>query len=180
MSARWTPESHVRTTGNGMAIEIKLHGVLATSLAATFENGALCIRGQHKDFGKFESRHEISANLNPVEVTITLKNDVLRIEVPTGKRKKEITLGPIPIQIKFSGIFPKPNKTAIKHWCSTPRSMMIYCNGCGKHFDIVATKEARDYPCPHCGKVQVFDLERLINQAVDQSSKMLRRKRGSR
>jgi hypothetical protein len=180
MNARWSPESHIRITGDGMVIEIKLPGVVVTSLAATFEKKVLCVSGKHEDFGRFESRFEIPANHKPIEAKIILENSVLHIDVPSGKQKKDVVLGPIPIPIKFSGILPKPSKTAVTHWCSTPRSMMIYCNSCGKHFDIVATKGAQDYRCLHCGKVQVFDLETFINQAIELGSKMLRKKRGSR
>lgn len=180
MNQRWAPESRVCVTDDGMVIEIKLPGVLATGVAATFEKGMLCIHGQHEDFGKFVSKFEIPANHNPIKAKITFDNGVLRIDVPSGKRKKEIVIGSIPLPISFSGSLPKPSKTAITQWCSNPHPMMIYCSGCGKHFDIVAAKGARNYSCPHCGNLQVFDLESLINQAMDQSSKMLRRKRAPR
>jgi HSP20 family molecular chaperone IbpA len=88
MSARWTPESHVRITDVGMVIEINLPGVLPTGVAATFDKGMLCIHGQHEKFGKFERRFEIPENHNPIKAKVTLENGVLRIEVPSGKRKK--------------------------------------------------------------------------------------------
>jgi predicted RNA-binding Zn-ribbon protein involved in translation (DUF1610 family) len=179
MNQHWTPESRVRITDEGMVIEIKLDGALPTS--ATFENGTLLIRGQHEDLGKFECRFEIPANHNPVETKITLEDGIfLRIKVPAGKKKKEVMLGPIPILINVSGVLPKPGKTAAAVFSSKPHPMMIYCNGCGKHFDIVAGKGAREYRCPHCGKVQTFSLETLISQALEQGEKMLRRKRSSR
>jgi uncharacterized Zn finger protein len=62
-----------------------------------------------------------------------------------------------------------------------PREMLIYCDGCGKHFDIVITgKGSRDYRCPACGKVQAFDLEALVKKAIEQGKKMLKKKRGRR
>lgn len=60
-----------------------------------------------------------------------------------------------------------------------PISMMIYCNGCGKHFDIVVnSKEAENHRCPVCGAMQVFGLERLVQKAIEQSKKMPRKPRG--
>lgn len=62
-----------------------------------------------------------------------------------------------------------------------PVKMMIYCSGCRKLFDIViAGKGARNYPCPACGKVQAFDLEAFVNQAIEQTRKMRRTPRGGR
>ena len=62
-----------------------------------------------------------------------------------------------------------------------PVTMMIYCNGCGKHFDIViATKDPADHRCPACGKVQVFGLEALITKAIEQGKRMLRKTQGRR
>ncbi|MGH7942917.1 MAG: hypothetical protein ACREFR_17805 [Limisphaerales bacterium] len=39
MNQRWTPESHIRITDDGIVIEIKLHGVQLMSLSATVEKG---------------------------------------------------------------------------------------------------------------------------------------------
>lgn len=62
-----------------------------------------------------------------------------------------------------------------------PVTMMIYCNGCGKHFDIVVTtKDAADNRCPACGKVHVFGLEAFIRKAIEQGKRMLRKTHGRR
>ena len=62
-----------------------------------------------------------------------------------------------------------------------PVAMMIYCNGCGKHFDIVVTsKDPADHRCPACGKMQVFGLEALIRKAMEQGKRMLRKTHGWR
>lgn len=62
-----------------------------------------------------------------------------------------------------------------------PVTMMIYCNGCGKHFDIVVTsKDSADHRCPACGKVQVFGLESLLRKAMEQGKRMLRKTHGRR
>ncbi len=54
-----------------------------------------------------------------------------------------------------------------------PVSMMIYCSGCEKHFDIVIPgKGVGNYRCPACRKNHVFDLETFVNKAVEQSRKM--------
>ena len=56
-----------------------------------------------------------------------------------------------------------------------PVAMLIYCNQCGKHFDIVVPgKGSRNYRCTVCGKLHAFDLDNFVNQAIDQCKKMLR------
>ena len=154
MRRNWTPECHVTITDAVMVIEIELGGVLRSSLMVTFEGGHLCIRGQHKKFGPFECKFEISANYNPGGIKATFpRGGHLRFEVPVRK--------------SFS--------------VTAPRAMLIYCNGCGKHFDIVvAAKGPENYRCPTCGKVQVFDLEAFVNKALEQGKKMLRKRRGGR
>lgn len=127
----------------------------------------------HEEFGKFESRFEIPATHNPIKAKVTLGNGILRIEAPSGKRTEEIMPGPIPLFIKFSGRLPKPTKMELSYWASAPHPMLIYCNGCGKQFDIVVSKGTQNYCCPHCSKVQTFDLEVFANQALEQSQKMV-------
>jgi hypothetical protein len=62
-----------------------------------------------------------------------------------------------------------------------PYSMMIRCNDCGKHFDIVVTGEgSQEYPCAACGKELVFDLEAFVRKAIEQTKKMHRKRRGRR
>jgi DNA-directed RNA polymerase subunit RPC12/RpoP len=62
-----------------------------------------------------------------------------------------------------------------------PYSMLICCNECGKHFDIVVAKEGpQKYPCAACGKELAFDLEAFVRKAVEQTKKMHRKRRGRR
>ncbi len=62
-----------------------------------------------------------------------------------------------------------------------PVTMMIYCRGCGKHFDIVVTNAGpRGYRCPACEKVQTFDLDAFTRKALEQSRKMFKKPRGGR
>jgi len=62
-----------------------------------------------------------------------------------------------------------------------PVTMMIYCNGCGRHFDIVVTsKDSADHRCPACGKVHAFGLEAFIRKAMEQGKRMLRKTHGCR
>ena len=62
-----------------------------------------------------------------------------------------------------------------------PVGMMIYCRGCAKLFDIVVTSGgSRDYRCPDCGKVQMFDLNAFTRKAIEQSRKLHRKPRGGR
>jgi hypothetical protein len=62
-----------------------------------------------------------------------------------------------------------------------PYAMMICCNECGKHFDIVVSREGpQKYPCSACGKELVFDLEAFVRKAIEQTRKMHRKRRGRR
>ena len=55
-----------------------------------------------------------------------------------------------------------------------PVSMLIMCEECGKHFDIVIQKKGpQDYHCAACGKLQVFDFKAFIDGAIEQCYKML-------
>jgi ribosomal protein S27E len=115
------------------------------------EESQLCIRGQRDDLGPFESRFEVPSGYSQASATASFANGILRIDLP-------------------------PNK-------DLPRSkpMMIYCNECAKLFDIVVTsKGSKNYRCPACGKVQVFDLDAFVKKAVEQSKKMAGKKVGRR
>jgi tRNA(Ile2) C34 agmatinyltransferase TiaS len=62
-----------------------------------------------------------------------------------------------------------------------PVEMLIYCNECGKHFDIVVTSEgSKNYRCPACRRVHVFDLDAFVQKAIDQCKQMLRKASGGR
>lgn len=154
MSRGWTPESHVSVTDAGMVIEIKMKGIKPFSMRGRPpEEGHLCFRGQHEDFGPFEVKFRIPPGYNVANVKIIHTGSTLRIEIPPGGKSSLLD------------VFPQP--------------MLIYCNGCGKHFDIVITgKGPHDYTCPACGKVQAFDLEALVNQVMEQCKNISRKKRG--
>jgi HSP20 family molecular chaperone IbpA len=153
MNRRWTPECRVSITDAGMVIEIELGDIRAGYPAITFEDGQLCIRGQHENFGPFECRFNVPPNHSLTDAKATMLKGVLRIELPQGKEES----------------------------ASKPRSMIIYCNGCGKHFDIlIARKGPQNYSCPACGKAQVFDLEDFVRKAIEQSQKMANKRRGRR
>ena len=147
------PETRVSVTDTGMVIEIELGAVQAGSLQISVEADQLCVRGQHDDFGPFDTRFGITPNHNLAGARATLTKGVLRIEIPMID-----------------------NSSGTK-----PREMLIYCDGCGKHFDIVITgKGPKDYRCPNCGKVQSLDLEAFLKTAMEQSQRMLKKKRGRR
>jgi hypothetical protein len=60
-----------------------------------------------------------------------------------------------------------------------PVNMIIYCGGCRNLFDIVVMSEgSNEYPCPACGKVQVFDLHAFAEKAIEGSRKIFRKPRG--
>jgi hypothetical protein len=153
MNRNWIPESRVSVTDAGIVIEIELGAVQTVDLNIFVEAEQLCVRGRHHDLGEFEARFGITVHHSLVDTKATLMKGILRIVVP--------------MKDKSSG--------------SKPREMLIYCDGCGKHFDIVITgKGSRNYRCPACGKVQAFDLEAFMNKALKQCKKMLKKKRGRR
>jgi phage FluMu protein Com len=62
-----------------------------------------------------------------------------------------------------------------------PVNMMIYCRKCGRLFDVVVMAEgSHDYLCPTCGKVQAFDLEAFLKNAIEQTRKMRQKPKGGR
>ena len=155
MNRGWTPENHVSMTDAGIVIKIRLHMNTLLTLRTTFEEDRLCFHGQHEEFGPFEIKFEIPSGYNPVDLKTSFSKGILRIEIPPGKKTS------------FLSEFPK--------------TMLIYCNGCGKHFDIVInSKGSHDYTCPACGKVQAFDLEALVKQVMEQCKNMSGKKRRRR
>jgi hypothetical protein len=60
-------------------------------------------------------------------------------------------------------------------------TLTIRCYECGKVFDVALTsKEPSGYPCPACGKVEVFDLGAWEKKAIAWNEKMTRKLRGGR
>ena len=166
------PESRVTVTETGMIIEIKLTAIQASRVQLVVDAGQLCVRGQHDNFGPFEARFDIMPNHNPMAVRASFMKGILRIEVPI--RDKSYGSQAMTVSMLTS-------ESLLASFLKEPHEMMIYCNGCGKHFDIVVTgKGSRDYHCPACGKVQAFDLGALVKKAIEQSKKMSKKKRGRR
>ena|SRR5215469_2876334 len=153
MNRGWTPENHVSTTDAGIVIKVKMHMNVLLTLRTAYEEDRLCLRGRDEEFGSFEIKFEIPSGYNLAKLKMKFVKGILRIEIPPGEKTS------------FLSEFPK--------------TMLIYCNGCGKHFDIViASKGPHDYTCPACGKVQVFDLEALIKQVMVQYKNKTGKKRG--
>jgi DNA-directed RNA polymerase subunit RPC12/RpoP len=64
---------------------------------------------------------------------------------------------------------------------SYPYAMTICCGECGRHFDIIVTRDGpQKYRCTICGKELVFDLVAFVKKATEQTKKMMRKKRGYR
>ena len=62
-----------------------------------------------------------------------------------------------------------------------PVTMMIYCDGCGKHFDIVvASEDSAVHHCPVCGKEHVFGLGAFVRKAIEHGKRMLKKTHGRR
>ena len=164
------PESRVSVTDAGMVIEIELGAVQTGDMVIVVEADQLCVRGRHDDHGPFETRFGITPDHDLADAKASFTKGILRIEVP--------------VKDKSSGsqaIGMLTPKLLLASFLKEPREMMIYCSGCGKHFDIVITgKGPRDYRCPACGKVQAFDLEAFVKKAIEQGQQMLKKKRGRR
>jgi hypothetical protein len=57
-----------------------------------------------------------------------------------------------------------------------PMPMTIRCYECGKVFEVTLTStESHDFPCPACGKIEVFDLGAWEKKAIAWSAKMIRK-----
>jgi len=153
MSRNWTPKSQVSITEAGMVIKIELKGVGFGGYTTTFNEGQLCLRGRHDDFGPFDIKFDIPPNYDRAKLQVTFVKGILRIELPPGKTPSI-----------FSDF---------------PKNMLIYCNACGKHFDIVINDAGpNSYTCPACGKAQIFDLKAFINQVMEQTKNLGGKKRG--
>ena len=172
MNRKWTPESRVIVTAAGLVIEIKLSAIQASRVEMSVDAGQLCVRGQHDNFGPFEARFDLTPDHNPAAARASFMKGILRIDVPmkdksSGSRAMTISL--------------PTSESLLASFLKEPHEMMIYCKGCGKHFDIVVNGEgSKDYRCPACGKVQAFDLGALVKQAMAQGKQMLKKKRGRR
>ena len=59
-----------------------------------------------------------------------------------------------------------------------PMPMTIRCYGCGKVFDVLlADKQPHEYPCPACGRVEMFDLGGWEQKAIAWNKKMTAKSR---
>ncbi len=153
MSRNWTPKSHVSVTDAGMVIKVELGSIGLGGFTTTFEEGQLCLRGRHDSFGPFEIKFEIPPGYNPANLKMVFEKGILLIDMPPGKKAS------------FFSEFPK--------------NMLIYCNGCGKHFDIVINDAGpNSHTCPNCGKAQIFDFKALIDQVMQQAKQLRGKKRG--
>ncbi|MGH7970185.1 MAG: hypothetical protein ACREIC_15800 [Limisphaerales bacterium] len=57
-----------------------------------------------------------------------------------------------------------------------PMPMTIRCYRCGKVYDVVfRSEEHHDFPCPACGKVEVYDLGALKAKAMAANKKLFGR-----
>jgi phage FluMu protein Com len=60
-----------------------------------------------------------------------------------------------------------------------PMDLTIRCYQCGKVFDVAVTsRDPHEFPCPVCGKVEVFDLGEMERKAIAKQEKMSRQSGG--
>src|SRR5262249_6384948 len=62
-----------------------------------------------------------------------------------------------------------------------PMPMTIRCYQCGKVYEAVLTsEEPHEFPCPACGKVEVYDLGAMKEKAMAFMRKRIRKSSGGR
>jgi len=60
-----------------------------------------------------------------------------------------------------------------------PLTYTIRCYACGSVYDaVITTKDAKEYLCPSCGKIEVIDLGALERKAIAWNKKVTRKVRG--
>jgi len=62
-----------------------------------------------------------------------------------------------------------------------PMPMTIRCFKCGKVYDVTFTSEERhEFPCPACGKVEVYNLRAMGEKGAAADAKRIRKSSGRR
>ena len=57
-----------------------------------------------------------------------------------------------------------------------PMPMTIRCYECGQVFDVTLTSEdLHEFPCPACGKIEVFSLGSLKKKLIAGNEKLIRK-----
>lgn len=149
----WTSKSRVSITEAGMVIEIELGEISQSNVWFTSEGSDVCVHCLSQDLASCESRFYVPPGYSTTGAKVTFNNGLLQIEMPPSKDS----------------------------FVSKPLNMIIYCDGCGRHFDIVvARKGSESHRCPACGEVHDFDFDSFVNKAVEQSKTMLKRPGGRR
>ena len=136
-----------------MVIEIELGTLNQSNVWFTSEENDVCVHWLGQNLVQCESRFHVPPGYGTTGAKVSFNNGVLRIELP-------------------------PSKDSL---VSKPLKMMIYCDGCGKHFDIVVARNGSElHRCPACGKVHDFDFDSFVKRAIEHSKKMLRKPPGRR
>jgi phage FluMu protein Com len=60
-----------------------------------------------------------------------------------------------------------------------PMPMTIRCFQCGKVFEVASTSEERhEFPCPACGKIEVYNLGAIKDRVAEAEAKKIRKSSG--
>ena len=60
-----------------------------------------------------------------------------------------------------------------------PMPMTLRCFKCGKVFEVAFTSEERhEFPCPVCGRVEVYDLRAMGEKGAAADAKRIRKSSG--
>jgi predicted RNA-binding Zn-ribbon protein involved in translation (DUF1610 family) len=73
-----------------------------------------------------------------------------------------------------------PGGEHIMEW-DFPMPMTIRCFKCGKVYDVTFTSEERhEFPCPDCGKVEIYNLRAMGEKGAAAEAKRIRKSIGGR
>jgi len=82
-------------------------------------------------------------------------------------------------QASREGVTVMERRVIVEPGFQLPMTMTIRCYACGRVYDgVITTKDAKEYPCPDCGKTEVVDLGAWEKRAIAWNQKMTKKVRG--
>jgi len=154
----------------------QIDGAATIYVADPWKASSVAIVARAPDDGGIPDEAVIAGCAHFLEVSVA--REVLR-HFPLLPGQEASDAAKCGVLITFAERFRQQHRRPVKP--KFPITMMIPCDACGKHFDIVAISEgSHNYPCPTCGQVQAFDVVAFVKKAMEQSKGMLGKKGGHR